>query len=159
MALKSWFWPNVTIRKNALLAINEAFWVTIGVAGILAVWNVIEITRSTNEKVDYGNFLLAGVFGLAALGIWFKSRIAAIASFSLFVVMRLLVLFTSGPGGLVLSVVAGIALLQGVRGAIAYHQLPPIPVGTPSVANSFAAMKQTGIEPDQAKESDAPPSA
>jgi hypothetical protein len=131
MALKTWFWPNVTIRKNALLAMNEAFWVTVGVAGILAVWNLIEITRPTNETVNYGNFLLAGVFGLAALGIWSKSRIAAIASFSLFVVMRLLVLFTSGPGGLVLSIVAGIALLQGVRGAIAYYRLTPIPDRTP----------------------------
>jgi len=153
MALKNWFWPSVSIRKNALLAMNEAFWVTVAIAGFLAVWNAIDLARPAGENAGYGGFILAGIFGLAAVGIWFKSRVAAMIAFTLFAVTRLVVRFTSGPAGLILSVLAGIALFQGVRGAFAYHRLAPIPAGTPSVADSFAAMKQPDVERQRSEKS------
>jgi len=34
----SWFWPDVSSRKQALAAINEAFWITIFLAALNAVF-------------------------------------------------------------------------------------------------------------------------
>ncbi len=147
MGLKIWFWPKVDGRKNALLAIDEAFWVTVVVACFFAVWNLLEITRPGNETMDYRGFVVAAILGLAALGIWFKSRIAAVAAFVVYVYIRLFVLWHYGVGGLILVIAVSLALLQGIRGTFLYHKLPRIPAGTPSVADSFAAMKKTEAEP------------
>jgi hypothetical protein len=118
MTFRSWLWPRVDTRKNALWAIREAFWVTVAVAGFFMVWAVIDIAGSTNDAVDFGGFVFAAIFGLAALAIWCKSRVAAIATFSLHVVTRLFVFFHSGPGGLILVVVVSLAFLTVFAGLL-----------------------------------------
>jgi len=41
----SWFWPDVSDRKNALAAVDESFWVTMLLAALAAVSTFIDFAR------------------------------------------------------------------------------------------------------------------
>src|SRR5258708_13780079 len=112
MGLKIWFWPKVDGRKNALLAIDEAFWVTVVVACFFAVWNLLEITRPGNETMDYRGFVVAAILGLAALGIWFKSRISGVAAFVVYGYIRLLFLWHYIVASLILVLQLSLSFLH-----------------------------------------------
>jgi len=45
----SWFWPDASNRKNALAAINEAFWATIFLAALTAIFTFIANRRRNSE--------------------------------------------------------------------------------------------------------------
>ena len=44
--LQSWFWPDVSSRKNALAAINETFWVMMFLAALTAVFTFIDFAQN-----------------------------------------------------------------------------------------------------------------
>jgi hypothetical protein len=139
---RAWLWPNVATRRLALEAINEAFWVTLFISGLTLLFALIEITRSSDEPFDLSAFVSPVFFALAAFGIRAKSRYAALFAFALFVVSRLYVFVAVRPFNPIVPGLIAIALLHGVRGTFACHKLPPVPAGTPSIEESFQAMRR-----------------
>lgn len=144
--LQAWFWPDVSTRKNALHAINEAFWVTAAVAVYWTLFALMGIARRPNSEFDpltLGDpFLLAA----AAVGIRFRSRAAALSSLVIYIGVHTLSLLNMGLLGLFLFVMVSLALLHGVRGTIAFHRFAPIPEGTPSIEKSFQAFGSKHVE-------------
>jgi hypothetical protein len=79
--LQSWFWPDVSSRKNALAAINETFWVTMFLAGLTAVFTFIDFARDWQAGDRLWGFVGAAFLAGIAFGIRHKSRAAAVAGF------------------------------------------------------------------------------
>lgn len=152
--LQAWFWPDVSTRKNALLAINEAFWVTVAVATFWTLFSLGGIGRNQNSEFDPFVLVDPILLGLAAVGIRYKSRASAILSLGLYTSVHVFTFLKTGSFGMLLSVMVFLALLHGVRGTIAFHRFAPIPEGTPSIAKSFQAFgsRHTEGESDAKRE-------
>lgn len=135
---RSWFWPDVSTRKNALFAITEAFWVMMGVACLLLLFTFVDFAHGWEVDDRLLGFAEAALLAGIALGIRQKSRIAAVAGLALYVLGRIgLWAATGRPGSLSLTILVALALLHGVRGAFAFHNFAPIPADTPSIEQSF----------------------
>jgi hypothetical protein len=139
---KSWLWPSVANRRYALYAIDEAFWVTICISAFTLIFALIETARSSVEDFDLLRFLVPVFLAVIAFGIRAKSRIAAISGFTLYLLGHLYALVSLKLGNTHVTILVALALLHGVRGTIAYHKFPPIAEGTPSIEQSFKAIKQ-----------------
>lgn len=151
---QSWFWPDLSSRKNALAAINETFWVTMFLAALTAVFTFIDFARDWQADHRLWGLVSAGFVAGVGLGIRQKSRLAAVAGFTLYVVGRVGQWIASGhPGSVLLIVLVSLALWHGVRGTFAFHRLAPIAAGTPSIEDSFRSLDQS---PQKAQE-EAPP--
>lgn len=136
----AWFWPNVGSRKNALFAIEEAFWIPLALSVFSLVFALVEFLRAQESDFEILGFANGLFFGGIAFGIRRRSRIAATAGFGLFVLSRAFLLPPTGLGSFVIATLIALALLQGVRGTFAYHKLPPLPAGMPSIEQSFQAV-------------------
>jgi hypothetical protein len=152
--LQAWFWPDVSSRKNALHAINEAFWVTIAVATYWTLFALTGIGRDSHSEFDLFILVDPVLLGAAAVGIRYKSRVAAILSFGIYSGVHVLTLLQTGRIGLFLSVMVFLALLHGVRGTIAFHRFAPIPEGTPSIEKSFQAFGSKRAESETDRKQD-----
>ena len=62
----SWFWPDVSTRKNATFATTEAFYVLLGVATLVALFTFVDFARGW-EFGHPGALLLAIAVALALL--------------------------------------------------------------------------------------------
>jgi hypothetical protein len=76
--LQSWFWPDVSTRKNTLAAINETFSATIFLAGLTAVFAFIDFARDWQADGRLWGFASAAFFTGIAFGIRQKSGTAAV---------------------------------------------------------------------------------
>lgn len=136
--LQSWFWPDVSSRKNALAAINETFWVMMFLAALTAVFTFIDFAQNWQADDQLWGFVSAAFLGGIAFGIRQKSRTAAVAGFALYVAGRIWSWIGTGHGGsIVLFVLVALALWHGIRGTFAFHRFGPIAAGTPSIEDSF----------------------
>lgn len=79
----SWFWPDVSHRKNALAAVDESFWVTMLLAALAAVSTFIDFARDWQADDRLWGFAGAAFLVGVGLGIQQKSRSAAVAGFAL----------------------------------------------------------------------------
>jgi hypothetical protein len=139
--VKTWVWPDVSIRRKTQSAINEAFGAAI-VVTLLSLIFALMPTSSEPDSSDRSVILVACVvFGLLAIGIFLRSRAAAVSALVLFSVIIAFAMLTQGPRLLIVRVVIFLAFLNGVRGTFAYHKLPPKPVGLPSIQQSFQSVR------------------
>ena len=69
----SWFWPDVSDRKNALAAIDESFWVTMLLAALAAVSTFIDFARDWQAHDRLRGF--AGTHFLSALALGHSAEI------------------------------------------------------------------------------------
>ena len=137
---KQWVWPDVSLRRHAAGAIQEAFWVTLCLSAYRLVWAFI-LYFSGEAKDGPVRLLLAGLcFGVLAAGLFFRSRVAAFLAFSLYALESFVTMLTH-PGWLALSILIFLALVAGIRGTLAYHRFPPKPKDLPSVEQSFQSLK------------------
>ena len=148
----NWLWPNVKSRKDALFAIDEAFWVSIVVAALTAAFTGVDAGRSGISAGDISDFIGATVLAGVAFGVRWKSRAAALAAFVLYVLSQITLWITTGHGNLVVGALVALALLHGVRGTFAYSKLTPLPLGTPSVEQSFRAFAANPSVDQESKE-------
>jgi hypothetical protein len=148
----AWFWPKVNSRKDALFAISEAFWVALSVAILTLVFFLIGFLRSAQSDVGFEGFFSFALFVGIALGIRQKSRIAALAGFILYVLSQGYFWVANGHGNLVIPPLIALALFHGVRGTFAYHRLPPLPAGLPSLEQSFKAVASSHQQINQKSE-------
>jgi hypothetical protein len=151
--LQSWFWPDVSSRKNALAAINETFWVTMFLAGLTAVFTFIDFARDWQAGDRSWGFVGAAFLAGIAFGIRHKSRAAAVAGFALYIAGRAWSWMASGhPGSIIVSILVGLALWHGGRGTFAFHRFAPIAAGTPGIEDSFRSFGQTPKRTQQESE-------
>jgi hypothetical protein len=144
----AWFWPNVSNRRFAQNAIQEAFWAAVFVSGLTVAFTVIWLLRSDETDFAQVGFLNSALFGGLAFGIYRRSRVAAISAFVLFAGGTLYQLATTGPAGLVLRGLIALAFFHGVRGTFAYQKLPALPANLPSIEQTFQAVRQTSPRPE-----------
>lgn len=138
--VRNWLWPNVKSRKDALFAIDEAFWVSLVVAALTLAFTGVDAGRSGISGTDISGFIGAALLAGVAFGIRRKSRAAAVVAFLLYVCSQASLWITTGHGNLVVGALVALALLHGVRGTFAYAKLTPLPQGTPSIDQSFRAV-------------------
>lgn len=138
--VNEWVWPDVSIRRKAQMAIDEAFWVAVAVAVFRAIWVLIVYLRDPSNGPDGPGLLAAICFGGLAVGIRFRSRVAAVIAFALYVfeIIYGLVLHPRLP---LIAIIVAFALFAGVRGTFAYRKLPPKVENLPNIADSFKAVK------------------
>jgi hypothetical protein len=76
---------------------------------------------------DLWGLLDASLFGIIACGIWRRSRIAAVAGFTIFAASRPYIWVQSKTStlGVVVALAIGFLLFHGVRGTFAYHKFRP----------------------------------
>jgi hypothetical protein len=121
-----WYWPAVDDVRGAKAASDQGFWGAVVVAGFTALVATISlITRSSVGGIDALAYIDAIIFGVIAFGIRRRSRIAAVAGLSLFIVEKLFQLaqgefniFTTFMTGLLL-----VLFISGIRGNFAFHRL------------------------------------
>jgi hypothetical protein len=123
------------------MAIDEAFWVTVAIAVFRAIWVLILYMRDPSNGPDSPGLLAAICFGGLAVGIRFRSRIAAVIAFALYVFEIFYSLVLHPQVSLIISILVAFALFAGVRGTFAYRKLPPKTENLPNIADSFKAMK------------------
>jgi hypothetical protein len=138
--MKDWFWPDVSIRRKAQGAIDEAFWVALALAVFRVIVFVILYMRDPSDGPDPGILLEALLFGGLALGIRLRSRASAVSAFAIYVLESVYGLVRH-PAIPLLPLAIAFALFAGVRGTFAYRKLPPKVDNLPSVSDSFKAMK------------------
>jgi len=135
---RTWFWPDVAIRRKAQGAIDEAFWVAIGVSTIAALMALV----GSREGIRVGALLEALFLAFVALGIRLRMRSAAVLALVLFVADRVYLFFAFHPLNVLLYLAISLALLNGVRGTFAYRRLPPKPADMPTIEQAFQRIKQ-----------------
>jgi hypothetical protein len=151
---KMWFWPNVAIRRQAQYAINEAFGAAALIALLTAVLAAMSDSGDSIPGVDSSAYAAAIVFAGIAFGIYRRSRIAAVTGLVLYVLGRVYLIYLSSRLGSVFwSFVIAMALVNGVRGTIAHHRLPPLPVGLPPIEQSFREMASQSKPAQQSSQS------
>jgi hypothetical protein len=143
--LKQWLWPDVSLRRQAQGAIQEAFWITVALSAYKLIWVLILFLRDSdaglNSGLNLGGLVEGLCFALFALGLHFRSRIAAVLSFSFYVLDFIYVFVMVRPHLPILPALIALGLFAGVRGTFAYHRLPPKPQDLPTIEQSFRSVK------------------
>ena len=151
--LATWIWPNVESRKDALFAIDEAFWVSLAVAGFTMASGLADAGRRGVSVRALGVFASGALLVGLAFGIRQKFRIAALAAFLLYTISHAYLWMISGLGSLLITGLVALALFHGVRGTFAYAKLASLPPGNPTVEQSFRAVPSNrGVEQEPKQE-------
>lgn len=139
----AWFWPNVSTRRFAQNAIQEAFWASVLVSALTAIFTAISFLGPDESNPSAVGFVDSAIFAGLAFGIYRRSRIAAVSAFVLYLAGSIFQFAAHGPAGWILRGLIALALFHGVRGALAYHKFSALPANLPSVEQSFRSLSQT----------------
>jgi hypothetical protein len=123
MAENKWYWEDVTDISGAEKAINGGFWAAVIVACITSLVAALSLAGVKLFGIDASAFLDAAIFAGIAFGIKRKSRFAAVAGLSLYVLERIYMLQRGGAAGIFTGIVFTLLFINAVRGAFAYHRL------------------------------------
>ena len=137
---KQWIWPDVSLRRNAQSAIQEAFLVTLAIAAYRLVWVLIVYLRDSEIGLNWGGLLDAFCFAALGVGLYFRSRTAAVLSFGLYVAEFFYKSVMVRPQNPIVPAVIALALFAGIRGSFAYQKLPPKPKDLPTIEESFQSV-------------------
>lgn len=151
--LKQWLWPDVSLSRQAQSAIQEAFLVTLAIAAYRLVWVLIVYLRDSGSGLNWGGLFDGLCFSALGVGLYFRSRTAAVLSFGLYAAEFLYNSVMLRPQNPIIPALIALALFAGVRGSFAYQKLPPRPQDLPSIEQSFRSVKPA---PDNLNQ---PPSA
>lgn len=111
------YWPDLSSATEAEKAVKTAAYVAFFVAGITAIGSLLTLF-SVAQILPGWSIVDAVVFAVLGVLIRRGSRVAAVLGLSLyFVEVVASVAATGNPAGLVVGVIFGAALLNGVRGA------------------------------------------
>jgi hypothetical protein len=129
---------------------NEAFWAAIVLAGLTALFTTLSLTGIANFGLGASSFLDSAIFAGVALGIRRRSRAAAITGLVIYGLGRMYVWFVLGHFSVaVYQYILILAFVNGVRGSLVYHKLPPKPANQPALEESFRMLASVANEPDQ----------
>lgn len=123
---EKWYWPTIVDLPSAIAASNKGVWAAGTVAALTAVVASVSLWRSDSiAGVDAWGFIDAFLFGAIGIGIYWRSRICAVAGLVLFIIEKIFQLAAIGLGILGMGV-AGfliVLFLIGVKGTFAVHKL------------------------------------
>jgi hypothetical protein len=139
--LKQWIWPDVSLLRQAQAAIDEAFWLTLILTGFRFYTLCMSYMTAPENGLNVRFLLKTICFGVLALGIHYRSRIAATLAFSWYAAGFVFSLIFLHPGTAIIFAAIALALFAGVRGALAYHKFPRKSENVPFVADSFKSLK------------------
>jgi len=151
--LKQWLWPDVSLRRQAQSAIQEAFLVTLAIAAYRLAWVLIAYLRDAESGLNWGGLLAGLCFSALGVGLYFRSRAAAVLSFGLYVAEFLYNSVMVRPQNPIVPAVIALALFAGIRGSFAYQKLPPKPKDLPTIEQSFRSVKPAPENPNQPERS------
>ena len=131
-----------------------------GLAFLIAIATGVIVFLQQSGKINIfpglGNvaYIDVGLFILIGIGLCFHSRIAAAAGLILYLGERgfMIVQFGFNPGQIVFAVIFGLAFLNGIRGAFAWHSLKeggPSLEGEPTAAIVKAAQREADGTPSK----------
>ena len=150
---KQWIWPDVSLRRNAQGAIQEAFLVTLAIAAYRLAWVLIAYLRDTGTGLNWGGLLDGLCFSALGVGLYYRSRTAAVLSFGLYGAEFFYNALMVRPQNPIIPALIALALFAGIRGSFAYQKLPPNPKDLPTIEQSFRSMKPAPENPDQPEQS------
>jgi len=121
-----WWWPDVSSAEFAEKAVRQGMWAAIVVAGITAL--VAAYAAGSGTKVggfvDAWSFVDAVIFGAIAIGIYRKSRFAAVAGLIMFLLEKALQVQSGmSAGAMFMAVVFALCFAHAVRGTYSLHRL------------------------------------
>lgn len=110
--------------EGAKAAARSGFWAAVFVTAVTL--GVTLYSHYVGTVLGFSIYNLIDVFLWSALatGLWFFSRIAAVLGFLYYIGDRVFITIETGevPGVLMVIIIGG-ALIQGIRGSFAYHRL------------------------------------
>lgn len=122
----NYFWPSINNTHEANRACGAASGVSFFIAIVTAVIAWLQGTGKINIFPGIGimAFIDAGLFFCVGIGLCFHSRIAAVLGLVLYFVERVFMIKSYGmnAGQIVSLLIFGVAFLNGVRGAFAWHE-------------------------------------
>jgi hypothetical protein len=151
--LKQWLWPDVSLRRQAQSATQEAFLVTLAIAAYRLAWVLIVYLRDSENRLNWGGLFDGLCFSALGVGLYFRSRTAAVLSFGLYVAEFLYNSVMVRPQNPIIPALIGLALFAGIRGSFAYQKLPPKPKDLPTIEQSFRSVKPAPENPNQPEQS------
>ncbi len=148
MPKSNWFYPQITDLESAREASHQGVWACAAVAGVtllfygLTHFNINPLRLTSYALIDSALFLLLGV------GIYRKSRTAAVLGLALYVLERIFGSIEYGFKGSAVLVLVVIAFVNSVRGTFAYRKYletasnPPEPALHP---DTHEPQEQSGL--------------
>ncbi len=122
----NYFWPSMDNTHEANRACGAASGAAFFIAGLTGAVAWLQSSGKINLFPGIGimAFLDAGLFFLIGIGLCFHSRIAALLGLLLYIVERVFMIqsYGFGTGQVVSILIFGLAFLNGVRGAFAWHE-------------------------------------
>lgn len=121
-----WLWPSVTTPEGAEWATKQAFWAAVLFALITAAFSLfgaagVQVAQGLN--FDLTALIDAVLFGLIAVGLWRRSRVAAWVGLLLYLFERAFMWSQIGVRNPVIAAIFILAFLGGVRGTSALHRM------------------------------------
>jgi hypothetical protein len=150
---KQWIWPDVSLRRNAQSAIQEAFLVSLAIAAYRLAWVLIVYLRDSEIALNWGGLLDGCCFAALGVGLYFRSRTAAVLSFGLYVAEFFYNSVMVRPQNPIVPAMIALALFAGIRCSFAYQKLPPKPKDLPTIEQSFRSVKPAPENPNQPEQS------
>jgi hypothetical protein len=148
--IETWLWPDVSNRRQIHFAILEDYWASLiaaAIAFLSALFRYL-MPQQMDALTILADITYISIFIGLAFGIERRSRAAAVAALSLYVLDYLFILIQHGPRGIIFVVFIVVALINAVRATFAYQKLPVPPPGTPTLEESFAAFRNVPIPKD-----------
>ncbi len=132
------FWPDVDDSKSAHKACAGAAGIAFFIAIVTGIVAWLQASGKINMFPGIGiwAFVDVGLFILIGIGLCFHSRIAALAGLLLYIGERIFMIKTMGfqASHVVAILIFGLAFVNGVRGAFAWHEQKKLAAGeTPLV--------------------------
>jgi hypothetical protein len=119
------YWPEIKNSEQAVQASNMGFGAALFVAAVNALISTISVLQhAAIFGVSAAGYVDASLFALIAWGIRCRSRVAAVAGLSLFLLEKIYQFATQPKAVLGLLMAAALLALfiSGVRGTFAYHR-------------------------------------
>lgn len=120
------WWPNVETAEGMKQAIGSGYWCAYIVAGITAACIALGVI-SAASSVDVAIMAITGFYIQR-----YKSRVAAIIAFSIFIFGKLASAMDGSSlsgNNWVVAVIIAFGLFNGIRGCLAYHSQRKVSVG------------------------------
>ena len=114
---------------------------------------LIVYLRDSEIGLNWGGLLDGFCFAALGVGLYFRSRTAAVLSFGLYVAEFFYNSVMVRPQNPIVPAMIALALFAGIRGSFAYQKLPPKPKDLPTIEQSFRSVKPAPENPNQPEQS------
>lgn len=122
--MKNGFWPDTSSPEGARTAARQGVWAAGFVAFVTTAASAYSYFGSEILNINLWGLVDAAIFAAIAIGIWRYSRVAATAGLALYILERVWMFQANGRMPGILTLLLVLMFVNGIRGAIAHHELP-----------------------------------